>query len=81
MAQGNAHTLAKTRQKNARVILERLRKEAVSNPDEPMTTLQMKAAQIFLRKSIPDLKAIEHSGEGGGPVQIAVVKFADSDTE
>jgi len=80
MAQGNAHTLAKLRQKNARLILERLRKEAVSNPDEPMTTLQLKAAEIYLRKSMPDLKAIEHSGDGGGPIQVAVVKFADSNT-
>jgi len=74
MAQGNAHTLAKIRHKNARVILERLRKEAVRDPDEPMTALQMKAAELFLKKSIPDLKSIEVMAEVEARVEYEWVK-------
>ena len=34
-----------------------------------------------LTKVLPDLKSIEHTGDGGGPLTIELVKFADTDTE
>ncbi len=33
-----------------------------------MTPTQVQAAKIILSKMVPDLKAIELTGEGGGPV-------------
>ena len=36
-----------------------------------MTDVQVKAANILLRKVAPDLQSVEHMGEGGGPVQVA----------
>lgn len=40
---------------------------------------QIKAAEILLKKSLPDMKQIEHTGPDGGPVQytVQVLKFAD----
>lgn len=29
---------------------------------------QVRAIEILLKKSVPDLQSIEHTGEGGGPV-------------
>lgn len=34
-----------------------------------MTPTQIKAADILLRKLVPDVARTEHTGEGGGPVQ------------
>lgn len=30
---------------------------------------RMKAIEILLKKSLPDLSSIEHTGEGGGPIE------------
>lgn len=35
-----------------------------------LSATRLKAIEILLRKSVPDLSAIEHTGEGGGPVQV-----------
>lgn len=43
------------------MIAKRLRDHALGQND--MTTTQIKAAEIILRKAMPDLKAVEHSGE------------------
>ncbi len=40
-----------------------------------MTPSQVNAAKIVIGKSIPDLKAIELTGEGGGPVVVALDKL------
>jgi hypothetical protein len=37
-----------------------------------MSATQIKAAEILLRKVAPDLKAVEHSGEDGGPLEVVV---------
>lgn len=37
---------------------------------EELSQTRMKAIEILLKKSLPDLTAIELTGEGGGPVQI-----------
>jgi len=45
----------------AGMILDRLSR--VASGDEEMTPNQIAAAKIYLSKTLPDLKAIEHSGE------------------
>lgn len=41
-----------------------------------MSATQIKAADILLRKLVPDLSRAEHTGEGGGPVALSMaVKF------
>lgn len=42
------------------VLLDRLQKHALGKIE--MTAAQVKSAEVVLRKTIPDLKAIEHSG-------------------
>lgn len=42
------------------VLLDRLQKHAFGEIE--MTAAQVKSAEVVLRKTIPDLKAIEHSG-------------------
>ena len=61
MAQGSKHQLAKKHHSQAVLVLNRLFKEALRDPDKPMTRTQMRAAEVAMRKIIPDLKAIEHA--------------------
>lgn len=42
---------------------------------EDLTPTRMKAIEILLRKSLPDLSSIELTGEGGGPVEIARIEL------
>lgn len=53
---------------SASQLLNRLISHA--NGEIEMTQSQVNAAKIVIGKSIPDLKAIELTGEGGGPVQL-----------
>jgi len=47
--------------------------------EELMTASQVRSAEILLRKVLPDLKAIELQGAGGGPVQhVVTVCFTSS---
>lgn len=48
-----------------------------ANGEIEMTASQVNAAKIVIGKSIPDLKAMELTGEGGGPLVIQLVRFAD----
>lgn len=52
------------------MLLNRLENHAVGKVD--LSPTQIKAIEILLRKSLPDLSAIEHTGRGGGPVVIAL---------
>jgi len=42
------------------------------NGEVEMSATQIQAAKILLAKVIPDLKAVEHSGEDGGPIKTKV---------
>lgn len=66
-----------TRKKiQAQAIINRLTEHAMA--DKPiMDASQVNAAKTLLNKVLPDLKAIEHTGEDGGPLQVAIVRFAD----
>ena len=81
MAQGNKHANAARRMKDARAILQRLKKEALRDPDKPMTGTQQRAAEIFLRKTIPDLKSVEIEGklEGRQELIIRIPGIEDGD--
>lgn len=63
-------------------LINRLTEHALS--DEPiMDASQVAAARALIGKVVPDLKAVEHTGEGGGPIQVArveLVALADDDS-
>ena len=37
--------------------------------------VRLQAAQILLRKTLPDLSSVEMAGEGGGPLTVVVKKL------
>lgn len=45
---------------------------------EDLSPARLKAIELLLRKSLPDLSAIELSGEGGGPIQIIAAPTDES---
>lgn len=53
---------------SAMQLLNRLEKHAKGEIE--LTTTQVKAAQIVIGKYVPDLKAIEHSGNEQKPVRL-----------
>jgi hypothetical protein len=52
------------------LLIKRLQQHALAD-QEIMTPSQIQAAKILLAKAVPDLQSVEHTGEGGGPVQVA----------
>lgn len=87
----------KVSDKNRRARKEALREELQSReyirqihlilekPDEEIDVavakLKMDGYFKLLAKTLPDLKAVEHTGGGGGPLQVFVTSYADTDTE
>lgn len=53
-------------------LINRLTEHALS-PEPIMDASQVTAAVKLINKTIPDLKAIEHTGEGGGPISIETI--------
>lgn len=45
----------------------------IESDEGTMTASQVKAAEVLLRKTIPDLKAIELSGNNGGPLDLKII--------
>lgn len=45
--------------------------------DLPMKPTQVQAALGLLKKTTPDLANLQHTGEDGGPLQVAVVRFSE----
>lgn len=78
-----AARLRKTHQDDVRLkiqastIIHRLMGHVSGETD--MTPTQVRAAEILLRKTLPDLAAQEISGPDGGPVQ-AVVTWRSENT-
>jgi len=64
----NEDTRAKIK---AAAIINRLMKH-IESPEPVMDASQVNAAKALLNKVLPDLKAVEHSGEGGGPVEFVI---------
>jgi hypothetical protein len=46
-----------------------LTNHALGKDDRELVPTRLKAIEILLKKSLPDLSAIEHSGPNGGPQQ------------
>ena len=59
-------------------LVKRLMDHATSD-EEVMTTSQIRAAEILLKKTMPDLKQTEHSGEAVSITQIITGVPRDSD--
>lgn len=55
-------------------LLNRLTSHA--NGEIEMSPTQVAAAKVVIAKSIPDLRSIEVSGDGGGPLIVQVVQFS-----
>ena len=61
----------------ASLLIKRL--EDHVNAEKPiLDSSQVNAAKALLNKVLPDLKAVEHTGEDGGPLQVQIVRYADS---
>lgn len=52
------------------VILQRLERAALGETD--VTATQLKAAEIVLRKTLPDLARTEVTGQDGGPQELVI---------
>lgn len=50
-------------------LINRLQDNAFGKVE--LTATQIKSIEILLKKSIPDLQAVQFTGEGGGPVEFA----------
>ena len=73
---GYRHT-EETRQKiRATELINRLTVHALSRTPV-MDATQVRAAEILLKKILPDQKQVEHSGEEGGPITVEIVRFSD----
>jgi hypothetical protein len=46
-----------------------------------MSATQVQAANILLKKVMPDLAAVEHSGEGGGPMKVEFITIHEAKKE
>lgn len=53
-------------------LIDRLMRNAEAD-QEFMTANQIRCAEILLRKSVPDLQAVTHSGDPDSPVKIEIV--------
>jgi len=64
-----------------KALLTRLQTFALDDPDEPtstrMTRTQAQVALSLLRKVLPDMQAIEISGQDGAPIQVQILRFSD----
>jgi hypothetical protein len=69
----------KTRKKiQATQLIKRLTSHALGELEKPMDPSQVRAAEILLKKTIPDLSNVEMTGEGGGPLSVNIVKYNKS---
>jgi len=59
------------------MLIKRLQDHVLDK--EEMTQTQLRAAEILLGKTLPNLKATEHTGEGGGPIQFKPFQFVDAE--
>lgn len=56
------------------MLADRLEKHALGTLDPEMSNSQVRAAEILLRKCVPDLASIQHTGEDGGPLRVIISK-------
>jgi hypothetical protein len=58
-------------------LLNRLNDHVFS--EAKVSNTQLKAIEILLRKTLPDLSAVTMSGSDGGPLQVMVQKFTEGE--
>jgi hypothetical protein len=58
-------------------LLNRLQNHALSLTEDELTPTQMKAIEILLRKSLPDLVAVDLHGEVDVGVTVQIVRMGD----
>ena len=70
------------------MLVNRLYKNAQGELKTPkgdsieLTSGQLKSIEILLRKLVPDLKAIEHTGKDGAPIENSLtVRYVDGKDE
>lgn len=49
--------------------------ESVAKLAPAEKAVRLQAAQILLRKALPDLSSVEMTGEGGGPLTVVIKKL------
>ena len=64
-------------------LVKRLQQFALDEDDDQgskvdLDQARLKAIEVLLKKTLPDLRSIEHTGEGGGPVQFTTIYEAKS---
>lgn len=60
-----------TRQRIQTTMLVKRLEEHILSREPILDATQVRAIEILLRKTLPDLQAIEHTGAGGEPIQVA----------
>ena len=58
-------------------LMSRVRKHAEG--ENEMTATQLRAAEIFLRKTVPDLARTEHTGKDGAAIETKDVTKSDAE--
>jgi hypothetical protein len=56
-------------------LIKKLQDHVLNNSE--MKDSQIRAGLGLLKKSLPDLSNLELAGDGGGPLVVEVVRFAD----
>jgi hypothetical protein len=62
---------------NAALLVERLTECALGQTE--LTSQQMKAIEILLKKSVPDLSSVELTGDADAPVIVKVITGVPND--
>jgi hypothetical protein len=62
---------------NASILVERLTECALGQLE--LTSQQMKAIEILLKKSVPDLSAVEMTGDADAPILLKVITGVPND--
>lgn len=69
---GKLHQEDVRRKIQAGQLLKVLENHALNDDGSELSPTRIKAIEILLKKSLPDLQSVEHTGPDGGPVQSSV---------
>jgi len=78
MASGNLHNIKKRHVASAYQILKRLKNESLKEYFDkdgnvkPLTSTQLKAGELYMRKVLPDLKSVEHKGKIDNRIEVVL---------
>ena len=59
-------------------LINRLENHVLSNTE--MSSTQLRAAEVLLRKTLPDVSSVEMTGEDSGPIKM-VIEWANSKSQ